>query len=75
MSERRKMLEATIALCDQWLEAQDMEVAGSSLSSVMRERRVAMLELEQLPAASGQSKRDELRARRAKREATGRKSS
>ena len=75
MSERRKMLEATIALCDQWLEAQDMEVAGSSLSSVMRERRVAMLELEQLPAASAQSKRDELRVRRAKREATGRKSS
>ena len=69
MSDRRAMLEATIALCDEWLMAQDMEVAGSSLSSVMRERRVAFVELEQLPESAGKSKRDELRARRAEREA------
>lgn len=68
MGDRRQVLQDTIDRCDQWLDAQDMEVAGSSWASVLRERRVAQLELEQLPNVGVQSKRDELRERRKARE-------
>lgn len=74
MIDRRTILEDTIRRVDEWLDAQDAEVSGSAMASMLLRRSTAALELEQLPAAAAQSKRDELRARRAKRE-TERKTS
>jgi len=73
--DRRLILEDTVRRVNEWLDAQDPDVSGSAVASMLLRRSTAAAELEQLPNTGEQSKRDELKARRKKREAARRTAS